>query len=56
MLVCVYSCQNATLLEISCRGSYSLETTCDMKDLPFFCFKAALFIGDFSCAPYHLPT
>ena len=26
MLVFVYTCQNATLLEISCRGSYGMFT------------------------------
>ena len=26
MLVCVYSCQNTTLLEITCRGSYQFNS------------------------------
>ena len=43
MLVRVYTCQNATLLEITCHGSYSFSLM--LVTLFIFCFSAKDKIG-----------
>ena len=44
-LICVYTCQNATLFEITCRGSFQIEFEIPSikKELNIKCFLSAEF-------------